>query len=368
MASKTPLQLADGTKEGGKKASITMGAQVLMAAGLAGAMGAFVTTGGFGSFVAPALLISKGVSSVPFVKITTILGLSWMCTNLVEGRGRVPKIVKPPGPKKGSWLVPIGKGENGWVYHDFAGDSPHVLIAGTTGSGKSQFMLWFLHCLCRQQSPYRLRIDIIDLKGGATFAPWINVPHVNGIYRNIGEASAALAEAEQLMWERLDTISECRRRFEPIPDFPHRFVLIDEGSLLAMHEEAMETFQRIAAIGREPRIHLIYGAQRPENTVLPLIIRDQLGARFCFKVDEPGTSEMMLGRDNLRGYELPHHAGRLVYRRPNGKIDEVQAVYLTEQALEDWLKSMSTDVDEADTHSGKVVSLSSRKRNDTWGV
>lgn len=152
------------------------------------------------------------------------------------------------------WRVFVGR--TWWgkkVYYNLKGRTPHVGIAGATGSGKSEFLKLLLYSACQKQDENHLEIHIIDLKGGATFTAWRHTPQVQGLYRTTTEALGCLTAIEDEMWRRLEAIDKARYAFDPDPWFKGRlsflpylaylewgwtcakevFLVIDEGGELA---------------------------------------------------------------------------------------------------------------------------------------
>lgn len=266
--------------------------------------------------------------------------LGWQLSKIVPRKVGLPKIVPH------SWKVPIGKTYRGkWVLHDFGGVVPHSIVAGATKYGKTAFIKLALYVLCRQQKPENLQIVIVDLKGGASFAEWEVLPHViSPVRRTVEEATEVLKMARYEMFERLDQIHDAKVRFSKVPKFPHLYVVIDEGSLLKVSEEGMKYLQDIAAIGREPHVHIIYGTQRPSHDILPVTTRDNLEGRFVFHLNEAGSSSVVLGDGNHSAYEMQSRPGLMMYRSPDG-IRKLQAAYVPDDVLYEWLKSHADFMD-----------------------
>ena len=76
---------------------------------------------------------------------------------------------------------------------DLVRDGPHALVAGTTGSGKSEFLLAWLTALARVHRPDRVSFLLVDFKGGAAFEPISALPHVTGIVTDLDEGEAERA-------------------------------------------------------------------------------------------------------------------------------------------------------------------------------
>lgn len=165
------------------------------------------------------------------------------------------------------------------------GMGPHGLCVGATGSGKSELLRTLVLALAASHPPDRLAMVLVDYKGGATFAPFAEMPHVSGLITNL-VADAALVER---MYTSLD--GEVQRRQQlladagkvtdiveyhllravqgersTLPPLPHLLVLIDEfGELLAAKSEFIDLFLRIGRIGRSIGVHLLLSSQRVEQ-------------------------------------------------------------------------------------------------------
>ena len=248
---------------------------------------------------------------------------------------------------KGSWLIPIGRTYWGRiVFLNLDGQSPHIKIAGVTGAGKSVAMTSILYFLCRQQSPGKVNIQIIDLKGGATFAAFQRLPHVTEIAYDTQTALNVLTNAAGEMWQRLELIKRARVMFEPEPTFPKLVIVIDEGGELApadaineekkLREQCMDVLSSLARVGRESGVRIIYGTQRPDKNTLPMTVRPQMENTLCFRVSEHYDSKIVLGHEGAE--QLPKYPGRMLYKTPAGEI-EVQGVYVASDVLSKWLQS-----------------------------
>lgn len=288
---------------------------------------------------------------------------------------RIPKHVGVPKFVPGSWMVPIGKTYRGkWVYFDFSGEIPHCIFCGSTKFGKTAFMKLVLYVLCNQISPKNMQVLIVDLKGGASFADWVNVPHVLDVKYKPEDAEKALEEVEEVMWDRLAKIREAKFKRKPVPTFPHLLVVIDEGMVLSESETAMRHLLRIASIGREPHVHIIYGTQRPSHEILPVTTRDQMEGRFVFHLNERSSSDIVLG--DSAAYDMKRKPGLMIHRATNGDV-MLQTAYVDNETLDAWTGSFvqdeteaeteADDVDKAEMAGGNVIPLSSYRETEDWG-
>ena len=177
--------------------------------------------------------------------------------------------------------TPIGKDSSGVVHIDLVEHGPHALIAGTTGSGKSEALRTWLLGLCARYSPSRLRLVLVDYKGGSALTPLTVLPHTETVLTdlNLGHSSRALrglasciaTREAQFAQYAVKDLSQWRERFlqECAPPPPPRIlIVIDEFQVLAdLHPETLETFSRLAAQGRSLGLHLIYATQHPGASI-----------------------------------------------------------------------------------------------------
>ncbi|GHA04005.1 type VII secretion protein EccC [Streptomyces spiroverticillatus] len=163
------------------------------------------------------------------------------------------------------------------------GMGPHGLCVGATGSGKSELLRTLVLALAATHPPEDLALVLIDYKGGATFAPFAELPHVAGVITNL-ENQAGLVERVHA-----SLAGEVKRRQQVLKDagnvadigdyaalragarpdldpLPHLFVVIDEfGELLTAKPDFIDLFLSIGRIGRSIGVHLLLSSQRIEG-------------------------------------------------------------------------------------------------------
>ncbi|WP_147918245.1 FtsK/SpoIIIE domain-containing protein [Ruania zhangjianzhongii] len=248
--------------------------------------------------------------------------------------------------------APLGMNDQGPVWLDLAEHGPHALVAGTTGSGKSELLLAWILALAHQGSPADTSFVLFDYKGGATFTPLRELAHVAGVLTDLEESATARAltslQAELRARERAlaavgaHDLAEQRRRTEGANRLGRLLVVVDEFRVMAdTHPEQLEALVRLAAQGRSLGIHLVLATQRPGGAITP-DMRANLTVRLCLRVLEETDSLDMLGDSTAA--RLPRIPGRAVLRTEIAQ--EVQAAWCG-TAAEGWVTRRVTALNRA---------------------
>lgn len=218
-------------------------------------------------------------------------------------------------------VVPIGSDEDGTAFLDLAAEGPHALVAGTTGSGKSELLTTWLLALAATFSPATLTFLLVDFKGGAAFGPLARLPHTIGVLtdldmsdtmRALTSLTAQLKRREEIFVRYgVRSLSEYSvLDDDDKPDLPRILVVIDEFQALASDApDVLDQFVRLATQGRSLGVHLIAATQRPAGAVTP-VMRANMPLRLCLRVTTPADSTDVL--DSPAAAELPAIPGRLI--------------------------------------------------------
>lgn len=234
----------------------------------------------------------------------------------IAARWREPAGPGRPGAGGGRLSAVLGVGAGGPLSADLALDGPHALLAGTTGSGKSELLTaWLLQLACTVP-PDLLSLVLVDYKGGSAFTPLRGLPHTAGVLTDLDPADTARAlsslEAEVRRRERILTRAGAKdvTRLPAGTVLPRLLVVVDEFATLACeHPDVLDTLVRVAAQGRSLGIHLVLATQRPGGVVSPAI-RANTSLRVCLKVLDTADSREVLGHDGAA--HLPRHPGRVI--------------------------------------------------------
>ncbi len=184
---------------------------------------------------------------------------------------------------------------------------PHGLVAGTTGSGKSEILQSYVLSMCLNFHPYEVGFVIIDFKGGGMANQFKNLPHLNGAITNIDgkqiDRSLMSIKAELMKRQKLfaeysvnridDYIDLYKKGIAKIP-LPHLILIVDEfAELKSDQPEFMKELISAARIGRSLGMHLILATQKPAG-----VVNDQIwsNSRFklCLKVQDKSDSKEVL--------------------------------------------------------------------------
>ncbi|MCA1054926.1 type VII secretion protein EssC [Rossellomorea aquimaris] len=185
-----------------------------------------------------------------------------------------------------SMAAPLGvKRKNQIVQLDLSDKAgahgPHGLVAGTTGSGKSEIIQTYILSMASLFHPYEVGFVIIDFKGGGMANQFKNLPHLMGTITNIDgrEIKRSLSSIKAELVKRQEMFSACgvnhindyiklyksQKVDEPIP---HLIMIVDEfAELKAEHPDFMKEIISAARIGRTLGIHLILATQKPAGVV-----------------------------------------------------------------------------------------------------
>lgn len=232
----------------------------------------------------------------------------------------------------------IGVGPSGRVNLDLVADGPHALVAGTTGSGKSEFLRSLVAGLALENGPDRVVFVLIDYKGGSAFDRCADLPHVVGVVTDLDDHLAQRAlqslEAELHHRERLlraadvSDVAGYHRAGSPGGQLPRLVVVIDEfATLRAELPEFVASLVSIAQRGRSLGVHLVLATQRPSGAV-DANIRANTNLRVALRVQSAADSTDVV--DSAVAATIPRGLpGRAFVRRGERDLVAVQTAFLS---------------------------------------
>ncbi|MBU1999136.1 MAG: DNA translocase FtsK [Candidatus Omnitrophota bacterium] len=246
----------------------------------------------------------------------------------------------------------LGKDISGQAVIADLGQMPHLLIAGTTGSGKTVCVNSLIVSLLYKASPDELKFLMIDPKM-VELAPFNGLPHLLcPVVTEAKKAAVALNWVVNEMEERYRLLAELGvRNIEAYNQkkelLPYIVVIIDEFADLMMivREQVESAITRLAQLSRAVGIHLILATQRPSVNVITGVIKANLPARISFKVASKVDSRTVLdmnGADKLLG------KGDMLFLKPqDAKLLRAQATLVMDNEIErvvDFIKTQAEPV------------------------
>jgi DNA segregation ATPase FtsK/SpoIIIE, S-DNA-T family len=238
-----------------------------------------------------------------------------------------------------------------WLGKDIAGNSvctdlqkmPHVLVAGTTGSGKSACINAILSSILMHASPNEVRLVLVDPKQ-VELNHYESVPHLltpvvtsprlaaNVLANLIGEMESRYGIMGEARCRNLAELNRVRAKAGE-PMLPHILCMIDELADLMMvaPAEVEDSIIRLAQKSRATGIHLVLATQRPSTDIITGTIKVNIPARIAFAVSSQTDSRVILDQG---GAEALLGQGDMLFRGAGtSKLQRIQGAFVTEEEI-----------------------------------
>lgn len=289
--------------------------------------------------------------------------------NLQKEQVRLKELMTMAGKKASEQNLPLflGKDASGAALVTDLTKMPHLLIAGTTGSGKSVCLNAIILSLLMTKRPDHVKLILIDPKM-VEMSQFKEVPHLMcPIVTDMARAEKILEWAVTKMDERYELLAEARvrdiasynrlgadelyRRMEPTTDeekaqisthLPFIVIVIDELADLMMTsaKEVEHHLSRLAQKSRAVGIHIIVATQRPEAKVLTGLIKSNLPCRICFRVASRLDSRIVLDQN---GGEVLLGQGDMLLLPPGmHKLTRAQGTFLDDREVQAVLDDLAS--------------------------
>lgn len=296
----------------------------------------------------------------------------------------------------------IGESYDGPFGIDLRRDGPHGLIAGTTGSGKSELLQTIVAALAVANTPENMTFVLVDYKGGSAFKDCVKLPHTVGmvtdldahlVERALESLGAELRRREHILAaadaKDIEDYQDLVRRDPSHAPVPRLLIVIDEfASMVRDLPDFVTGLVNIAQRGRSLGIHLLLATQRPSGVVSPEI-RANTNLRIALRVTDAGESSDVIdapeaghiskstpGRAYVRlGHAslIPFQSGRVGGRRPGAADPAALAPWAGELAWQDLgraalRKPKAEAREEEEITDLKVLVDAVREANTTLGI
>lgn len=223
------------------------------------------------------------------------------------------------------------------------GELPHLLIAGSSQSGKSNQVNCIIATIVTTNSPDECRVILIDNKGGVEFTHWKDIPHLlMPMVKIVDNVLPALETAIKIMHRRLailesvkaKDISAYNAKVQPEKRWARIVIFIDElATILDLGKTTKDihaAMKLLTAMGRACGIHMVMCTQYPNIEVTPGGIKANLAVRMSGAM--PSGSASMTILDSYDAKELPRIPGRMVIS-VGADMKEIQTAYISDQDI-----------------------------------
>ena len=249
-------------------------------------------------------------------------------------------------------LIALGRGISGRAIFGNLAKMPHVLVAGTTGAGKSVTIHSMISSLLYRNGPDDMKFIMIDPKR-VELTLYKNIPHLlTPVITEAKKAILALKWAAKEMNRRYDILeAETVRDVESYrnnvvakkPDsdkMPYIIIIIDElADIMSSYPRELEAaIVRLAQMSRAVGIHLILSTQRPEVNIIAGLIKANIPARVALKVSSQVDSRTILdqgGAEKLLG------AGDMLYSSGEAEPERLQSAFISEAEVKKVVKYLA---------------------------
>ena len=251
--------------------------------------------------------------------------------------------------------------------------APHLMIAGTTGSGKSVFLHSIITSMLYKATPKELKFIMIDPKR-LELSGYEEIPHLlHPVVTNPKKASAALKWAVKEMETRYKLLSDVgvrdidsyNKKIDSADTLPFIVIIIDELAdlMFVAPNEIKESITRLSQMARAAGIHLIVASQRPSADVVAGLIKANFPARISFsvssKVDsriilDASGAEELLGKGDMLLLQPPNNLIRIQGAIISDKERENISSYLKNQAPPDYNSDITKGYQEDEETQGTI--------------
>ena len=263
--------------------------------------------------------------------------------------------------KKAKLPIALGKGSGGDAVVIDLASMPHLLVAGSTGSGKSVCINTIVSCLLMEKTPEEVRLLLVDPKR-VELTPYNGIPHL---------LTPVVVETDEVVGLLKGMIAEMLNRYRVMEELgvrnieaynakmqdpmPYLVIAVDELADLMMSAsfDVEQSLCRLAQLGRATGIHLIVATQRPSVDVVTGLIKANFPSRISFGVTSQIDSRTIL--DTIGAEKLLGRGDMLYQALDASRPERVQGVFISDKEIEGlvkfWHNTSWANIPEVSLHS-----------------
>lgn len=268
-----------------------------------------------------------------------------LINNTSDERNSLKSLLNHPEYKveEGKIYIPFGITDDNRLVIREIKEITHMLIAGTTGSGKTLFMQTLLMTLVCQYNPDMLKFILFDSKQVDYLSfdgmPNLLIPILKESRKCIGALHWMNAEAH----ERIKKI----KNGEMIDDLPHIFCVIDDLAEISYNKIYIEQLYEVLRLGRLTKIHCIISTSIPTVKIIPSELKALIHCRIAFSTATKSDSRVIIDENGAETLRAP---GEIIFKNYNEMI-RCDGIYLSEEEQKSVLKQF---IDELNAESNQL--------------
>lgn len=222
--------------------------------------------------------------------------------NLIPEYVEFEYVKLPPGE------VILGYSRNGPFKLRFSDEYPHMLVGGTTGSGKSVFLRQLIVQLILSGN---VDLYLIDLKFGVEFSVFRNCKYVKEYAENENEAFRVMLAIKELTYKRFEELKKSNAVNTEEYYMKPVFVIVDEFRNIMENKKLKGLFEELLRICRAVNIHFIIATQRPDKDTVPGSLKANIAMTCAFRTRDTVNSRILLENDRAASIQIP---GRFIFQ------------------------------------------------------